>query len=260
MSEQAENNLKLWEQVKSVPETAKKPITGGRLNGYTDINPMWRIKTLTEQFGQCGRGWRYEITDRRMSKGAGSEIAAFVDINLYVNDPGTGWSEPIPGTGGSMFVTQEKTTLHTSDECYKMALTDAIGVACKALGVGADVYWSKDTSKYPTGPPASAQAPTQAPVTDRDAGQRSPSPNAGTMMINFGKHNGRSIAEIYVNDPGYIEWLADAGKNANVKASCQAYLNLVTGSSQTKEEPEYNDRDDAPNMFSDDDTQLPFDI
>ena len=29
--------------------------------------------------------------------------------------------------------------MYTSDECYKMALTDALSVACKALGVAADV-------------------------------------------------------------------------------------------------------------------------
>lgn len=29
-----------------------------------------------------------------------------------------------------------------------MALTDAISVACKALGIGADVYWDKDSTKY----------------------------------------------------------------------------------------------------------------
>ena len=29
-----------------------------------------------------------------------------------------------------------------------MALTDAISVSCKALGVGADVYWDKDDTKY----------------------------------------------------------------------------------------------------------------
>jgi hypothetical protein len=29
-----------------------------------------------------------------------------------------------------------------------MALTDAISVACKALGMGADVYFEKDRTKY----------------------------------------------------------------------------------------------------------------
>ena len=51
----------------------------------------------------------------------------------------------MPGNGGSMLVENERPG-RTSDECYKMALTDAISVACKALGVGADVYWSQEAS------------------------------------------------------------------------------------------------------------------
>jgi hypothetical protein len=105
------------------------------------------MKTLTEFFGPVGIGWRYEITEKKLVEGANGEMAAFVDINLYYKMGGE-WSEPIPGTGGSMFVAKEKNGLYTSDECYKMALTDAISVACKALGVGADVYWSGDSTKY----------------------------------------------------------------------------------------------------------------
>jgi len=140
-------NLELYDKVRTVPETAKKPISGGRLNGKTDINPMWRIKVLTEQFGVCGIGWKYKIVDERMSTGTNDEIAAFVDIDLFIKVDGQ-WSDAIPGTGGSMFVSKEKGGLYTSDECYKMALTDALSVACKALGVGADVYFDKDASKY----------------------------------------------------------------------------------------------------------------
>ena len=47
-----------------------------------------------------------------------------------------------------MLVASESKGLYVNDECYKMALTDAISVACKALGMGADVYWNKDTTKY----------------------------------------------------------------------------------------------------------------
>ena len=47
-------NLDLYDKVRAVPKEAQKQISGGRLNGMTDINPMWRIKTLTEQFGVCG--------------------------------------------------------------------------------------------------------------------------------------------------------------------------------------------------------------
>jgi hypothetical protein len=139
--------LKIYNAVRQVPENAKKPIKGGRLSGMTDINPMWRIKTLTEQFGVCGIGWKYVITDKRLEQGANGEIAAFVDIDLYVKVDGE-WSEPIPGTGGSSFVAKERNGMYTSDECFKMALTDALSVACKALGFAADVYWEKDRTKY----------------------------------------------------------------------------------------------------------------
>ena len=44
-------NLDLYNRVRIVPEEAKKPIKGGRLNGMTDINPMWRIKVLTSEYG-----------------------------------------------------------------------------------------------------------------------------------------------------------------------------------------------------------------
>jgi molecular chaperone DnaK (HSP70) len=47
-----------------------------------------------------------------------------------------------------MFVAKEKDGPYVNDECFKMALTDAISVACKALGVGADVYWQEDRTKY----------------------------------------------------------------------------------------------------------------
>lgn len=155
------DNLEIYNRVRTVPENAQKKISGGRLNGKTDINPMWRIKTLTEQFGMCGIGWKYEITDKRMEQNPESaEIAAFVDISLYIKIDGE-WSAAIPGTGGSSFVAQEKNGLYTSDECFKMALTDALSVACKALGVGADVYWEADSSKY-TKPKQTLEPPKEA--------------------------------------------------------------------------------------------------
>ena len=141
-------DLELYEKFRKVPETAKKNIGGGRLKGMTDINPMWRIKTLTEAFGVCGFGWYYEIVDQWLETAmAKDEITANVKINLYVKQ-GDEWSKPIVGIGGSMLVANEKNGLYVNDECYKMALTDAISVACKSLGIGADVYWNKDNTKY----------------------------------------------------------------------------------------------------------------
>lgn len=139
-------NLDIYEECRKVPENAQKPISAGRLKGKTDINPMWRIKKLTELFGPCGIGWYYDV-ENKWTEEAGGEIAAFVDINLYIKS-GDEWSKPIHGTGGSMLAANEKGGLHLSDECYKMATTDAISVACKQLGIGADVYWNADSTKY----------------------------------------------------------------------------------------------------------------
>lgn len=144
-------NMEIYKQVQSVPQTAQRQIQAGRLRGKTDINPMWRIKTLTEIFGAAGFGWYYDIVKQWTEQGANGEISAFCNINLYVRY-GDEWSKPIQGTGGASYIAAEKNGLYTSDECYKMALTDAISVACKALGVGADIYWSADSEgKYANG-------------------------------------------------------------------------------------------------------------
>ena len=140
------NNMELYEKVRHVPQEAKKTIGAGRLKGMTDINPMWRIKVLTEQFGICGIGWYYEVT-KQWIEDCGNEKVACVNINLFIKVDGE-WSKPIFGTGGSKLSTVEKSGVYVSDECYKMATTDAISVACKSLGMGADVYWDKDRTKY----------------------------------------------------------------------------------------------------------------
>lgn len=142
------NNLEIYDKVRSVPIEAKKEIKGGRLKGMTDINPMWRIKCLTEQFGPCGVGWYYVIKDRWIETCmAKDEITANIKIDLFYKWEGE-WSKPVEGIGGSMLVASESKGLYVNDECYKMALTDAISVACKALGMGADVYWGNDNTKY----------------------------------------------------------------------------------------------------------------
>lgn len=141
------DNMEIYNRVRAVPDHAKRAIQAGRLKGKTDINPMWRIKTLTELFGPVGDGWRYTIERMWTEQGNGGEVTANVLINLFVKHNGQE-TAPIPGIGGSMLIAKEKSGLYTDDEAYKKALTDAISVACKALGVGADVYWDKDSTKY----------------------------------------------------------------------------------------------------------------
>ena len=148
------DNLILYERFRAVPEIAKKPINAGRLKGMTDISPMWRIKALTEAFGPCGFGWKYTLDKQWCEAGADGAAMAFCNISLFVKHNGE-WSDAIPGTGGAAIVAKESKGLYSDDEAFKKALTDALSVACKALGMGADVYWDKD-SKY--------SAPSVAPI------------------------------------------------------------------------------------------------
>ena len=117
-------NLELYDKVRAVPDNAKKTISAGRLKGMTDINPMWRIKCLTENFGICGIGWKTQIVRTWIDVGYGGEAITNVEILLFVKVDGA-WSEGIPGVGGSRFIAKETGGLYTDDECYKKAYTDA---------------------------------------------------------------------------------------------------------------------------------------
>jgi hypothetical protein len=168
--QQDNGNLSIYERVRSVPKEAKKEIEAGRLKGKHDINPMWRIKALTEVFGPAGFGWYTEVVRTWTEASESGEMAVFVDINLYVKKDSE-WSKPIFGNGGNKLIANEKKyengqqvyIPYLDDDAYKKAYTDAISVAAKALGVGADVYFEKDKGKYASQAKPSAEEIQQAP-------------------------------------------------------------------------------------------------
>ena len=150
MNEDA-NNLRFYIPSMTPPKEALKPFM--RAGGFkgTDINAQWRIKQLTTLFGPCGFGWYYEVTRREILQFDITHQKCLVDINLYIRDPETKeWSKPIVGTGGNDWVSKSNKdgTIKVNDELYKMAITDALGNACKSLGFGASVYWDQDRTKY----------------------------------------------------------------------------------------------------------------
>lgn len=187
-------NLDLYNKVREVPKEAQKPFNNGRFSG-TDINPMWRIKKLTEEFGICGFGWYYDITDKWLEKGQDDIVAAFVNINLFIKI-GEEWSKPIQGTGGNTFVSKNKNGYQVSDECYKMALTDAISVAAKALGVGADIYFSNDRTKYDT--PKDTE-----PKQDPKANQKTDEPSDIIFEMINKADSQESLKDIWTSYPNY---------------------------------------------------------
>lgn len=210
------DNLYIYNKIKSVPEKAQKKINGGRLNGMTDIKPMWRIEKLTEIFGICGFGWKAPIKNKEIIEGANGEKIAIVDIDLYIKNDKGEWSEPIEGTGGSSFIAKERNGLYTNDECFKMAYTDALSVACKSLGMGADIYWGD--SKY--------NQPKE--MTKEDAEK---------YVINFGKHKGKLLIDLIKDEDPYIDWLLGNSKDEGLLKA----IELLTGRTQ-KTEDEWDNR------------------
>ena len=204
-------NMELYNQFRSCPQEAQKPISAGRLKGKTDINPMWRIKVLTEVFGPCGFGWTCKITQTWIEDSPETaEKTANVRVELRVKYKGE-WSEPIEGIGGAMFIEQESKGLHTDDDCFKKAYTDAISVACKALGVAADIYYAKDPdTKYNTGD------------TNTQPQEQMTYEQALAYVYKEGKYPEKTLAEIYKTDIAYINELgkSDTTPQEVVKALC----------------------------------------
>ena len=143
-----EENMELYNVLRSVPANAKRKITAGRLKNFTNINTMWRIKALTEQFGPCGIGWKTVVTKEWLEQGADGAVTAHCNLNLFIRVDGE-WSDAIEGCGGAAYVSLERSGKYTSDEAFKMARSDALSYACKNIGVAADVYFEEDAdNKY----------------------------------------------------------------------------------------------------------------
>ena len=158
------NNLETYEKLRTVPKEAQKQFNNGKFSG-TDINPMWRIKKMTEVFGMCGIGWYVEVVNREIIKADNGEKSAFVSVNLYIKDEKSGeWSKPIYGEGGNSYEKVTRNGISVSDEAFKMAYTDAISNATKMLGLGADIWFANDKTKYTED--RTPKAPEQPKVID----------------------------------------------------------------------------------------------
>lgn len=224
-------SLEYWEKLKEPPEWAMSKITGGKLGGKTDINPMWRIQAMTETFGPCGIGWKIQLVNTTITDGANGEKLIFVQIDLFINVGGK-WSAPIPGFGGDLLVVTEKGRLVSNDEALKMAITDAMGNAMKNLGVAATVY-SKgvDGTKYSR---QSAETPPARPTIP--ANQNKPSTGesgAKSGGIEFKINTGTKDNPVYkmltldkvpAECLKQVEWYAANSQDEQKKSAAAEYM------------------------------------
>ena len=164
------SNLEFWNKYKEVPQNALKEFNNGSFKG-TDINTIWRMKCLTEEFGMCGVGWYYDIIkiwNEELKESA--EVLTFAEIKLHIK-VNNEWSKGISGVGGNKMLSyiRSQDYFKANDEATKMAVTDAIGNACRNLGIGADVYWDNDKTKYTdsdTTPKTASQTPKATTTTN----------------------------------------------------------------------------------------------
>ena len=198
-------NLELYNGWREVPQNAQKTITGGNLNGKTDINPMWRIKVLTDKFGPVGFGWYTKITEHWSDTetiGGNLERVAWVRLELYIKQGGE-WSAPIEGVGGSKYAGKGRGS-ELNDEAFKMAETDALSVACKKLGIGADIYWAGDNTKYTQG----------AAKTTRSKTKQEPQPQSDLVPITRRPE-----------DADWVNWLVKKAAEGYTREQCEAGAN-----------------------------------
>ena len=58
-------------------------------------------------------------------------------------------------------------------------------------------------------------------------GGRSTYSGSGNIDVKFGKHRGKTISEIYDEDPGWLEWAAEKANNDFVKQHARKFLASV---------------------------------
>lgn len=223
------DNMEIWNGHRTPPVTVLKTITGGRLKGMTDINPQWRYQALTEQFGPCGIGWKYEITRLWTEPGTNGEVLAFATINLCVkiNDV---WSDPIPGIGGSKLISKEREGTFNQDEVYKMATTDALSVACKMLGIAADIYaglW--DGTKYRDPPTAETKHPDKKSTAPQSEENQPAGKQSTGRLINQAEWNilNGLVTKYKIRGEKMKEYLTKMGVAKSSKLTTAQYSLLI---------------------------------
>ena len=214
--ERSEQNMALYNSVRSVPDSAKRAITAGRLKGKTDINPMWRIRMLTENFGPCGAGWyTSDVSYWTVPCADTHELAVFCQLQLMTRAEDGTWNHPVYGIGGNTIIVKESRGLYVDDEAYKKAYTDALSVACKALGIGADVYWDKDSTKYTSGDAVDDPAPAKPAAVEA----KPAAPGKKKVSASVQQELGRVMQLCGVDMQGFAQYraaLVDAGIVPNV--------------------------------------------
>jgi len=151
------NNLDLWNRVGKTDPVYTKEYSGvGGFKG-TAVNPLYTVRRLTEEFGQLGIGWGYDIVEDRFDMGHtvydddGNSIGILsthtVRIELWHMVHSDDSQEPKKAIsthyGHTPYVYKNKWGMQTDTEFAKKSLTDALNKAASMFGFNSDIYLGK---------------------------------------------------------------------------------------------------------------------
>lgn len=132
------NKMALWGALEATDPDYTKRFDKGTYKG-TSINPVYIFKSLTEQFGACGIGWKYDVLTSEHVFLQDGQVLSLVDVDFYYMYEGK-WSAPIRGSGGDFIVRLTKNGLKVDDDGRKKAITDALTNATRLIGKSADIH------------------------------------------------------------------------------------------------------------------------
>ena len=162
-----ERNMELWNVLnQTIPPEYLKSFTKNGFSG-TEIKPTFRIQRLTETFGPDGTGWGWHILKTWTENWPGVNFSCCYVMASIWYKVGEKEFETSPQIGGTLVDS-------SPDECWKSAVTDAVGKCASTIGLGADIYLGLVESKYQRPATASqakssaATAPVSRPVTAAD--------------------------------------------------------------------------------------------
>jgi hypothetical protein len=79
----------------------------------------------------------------------------------------------------------------------------------------------------PAPAPAPVAKPVPAPIAKQESKQETKTGNVD-FVITFGKHNGKTIRDIYDEDAQYIEWLAENAQKDDVKQAAKEMIKIAS--------------------------------
>lgn len=147
------DTLALWNRLEPTDPRKTKVFKGKGGFGGTAINGTYVIKCLTEEFGPCGRGWKFVLENERIEDGhtlKSGDKARLHIVRGHLSYMQEGiWYDTSPQFGQTFLVSEFSSGTFTDEEAPKKSITDCIGKCAVLLGIGADIHLGLfDDNKY----------------------------------------------------------------------------------------------------------------